>query len=96
MTWAITELGLERWFRARISPMQITYVPTGQRIVFRGTSDPLKLKGVKFTCGFCAVVWFEELGQFDGIEAVRSTLNSIRREGGVFWIFYCSSPSSIL
>ena len=55
VTWAIAELGLERWFRARISPMEITYLPTGQRIVFRGADDPLKLKGVKFTRGYCAV-----------------------------------------
>lgn len=29
MTWAIAELGLERWFSARVSPMELTYKPTG-------------------------------------------------------------------
>lgn len=96
MTWAIAALGLERWFRARISPMELTYVPTGQRIVFRGADDPLKLKGVKFTRGYCAVVWFEELDQFDGIEAVRSILNSLRRGGDDFWIFYSYNPPRTL
>ena len=96
MTWAIAELGLEGWFRARISPMEITYVPTGQRIVFRGADDPLKLKGVKFTRGYCAVVWFEELDQFDGIDAVRSILNSLRRGGEDFWIFYSYNPPRTL
>ncbi len=96
MTWAIAALGLERWFRARISPMELTYVPTGQRIVFRSADDPLKLKGVKFTRGYCAVVWFEELDQFDGIEAVRSILNSLRRGGDDFWIFYSYNPPRTL
>lgn len=84
ITWAIAALGLDAWFRARISPMELTYLPTGQRIVFRGANNPLKLKGVKFTRGYAAVVWFEELDQFDGIDAVRSILNSLRRGGNDF------------
>ena len=96
VTWAIAELGIERWFRARISPMELTYLPTGQRIVFRGADDPLKLKGVKFTRGYAAVVWFEELDQFDGIDAVRSILNSLRRGGEDFWIFYSYNPPRTL
>ncbi len=94
--WAISSLGLEAYFKAKISPMEITYVPTGQRIVFRGADDPLKLKGVKFTKGYSAVVWFEELDQFEGIEAVRSILNSLRRGGDAFWIFYSYNPPKTL
>lgn len=90
--WAISALGLDGYFRAKISPMEITYVPTGQRIVFRGADDPLKLKGVKFTRGYCAVVWFEELDQFEGIEVIRSILNSLRRGGEDFWLFYSYNP----
>ena len=89
MTWAIAALGLDRWFRARISPMELTYLPTGQRIVFRGADDPLKLKGVKFARGYAAVVWFEELDQFDGIDAVQSILNSLRA-----WNFF-ETPDSV-
>lgn len=29
MTWAIADLGLERWFRVRVSPMGLTNLPTG-------------------------------------------------------------------
>lgn len=94
--WAITSLGLDGYFRAKISPMEITYIPTGQRIVFRGADDPLKLKGVKFTRGYCAVVWFEELDQFEGIEVIRSILNSLRRGGDSFWIFYSYNPPRTL
>ena len=96
MTWAIAALGLDAWPRARFSPMELTYLPTEQRIVFRGADDPLKLKGVKFTRDYAAVIWFEELGQFDGINAVRSILNSLRRGGDDFWIFYSYNPPRTL
>lgn len=94
--WAIEALGLSAYFKAKLSPMEIVYLPTGQRIVFRGADDPLKLKGVKFTRGYCAVAWFEELDQFDGIDAVRSILNSLRRGGEDFWIFYSYNPPKTL
>ncbi|OUO62067.1 terminase [Collinsella sp. An271] len=90
--WAIDALGLIEWFRARVSPMEVVYLPTGQRIVFRGADDPLKLKGTKFPRGYAAVIWLEELDQFDGIEAVRSILNSLRRGGSDFWVFYSYNP----
>lgn len=76
--------------------MELTYLPTGQRIVFHGTDDPLKLKGVKFTRGYAAVIWFEELGQFDGIDAMRSILNLLRRGGDDFWIFCSYNPPRTL
>lgn len=92
MLWAVDALGLSAWFKARLSPMELVYTPTRQRIAFRGADDPLKLKGTKFTRGYCAVTWFEELDQFEGIEAVRSILNSLRRGGEDFWVFYSYNP----
>ena len=90
--WAIEVLGLESVFKSKVSPMEIVYTPTGQRIVFRGADDPLKLKGVKFTKGYAAVAWLEEVDQFEGLDTVRSILNSLRRGGDRFWIFYSYNP----
>ena len=56
----------------------------------------MKLKGVKFTKGYAAITWFEELDQFDGVDAVRSILNSLRRGGDRFWIFYSYNPPRTL
>lgn len=92
VTWAIETLGVTQYFRFRYSPMEITYLPTGQRIAFRGLDDPLKLKGIKFVKGYCAIVWFEEVDQFVGMEEIRSVLNSLRRGGDKFWIFYTYNP----
>lgn len=60
--------------------------------MFRGADNPLKLKGVKYTRGYAAVVWFEEPDQFDGIDAVRSISNSLRHGGEGFWIFNSYNP----
>lgn len=90
--WAISALGLERWFLCKVSPMEIVYLPTGQRIVFRGLDDPLKLKSTKFRKGYCAVLWFEELDQIAGWAQVSSVIKSLRRGGDVFWTFYSYNP----
>ena len=38
--WAIGALGLAKQFRCTVSPMECTYLPTGQKILFFGTDDP--------------------------------------------------------
>ena len=45
--WAIGALGLAKQFRCTVSPMECTYLPTGQKILFFGTDDPGKLKSIK-------------------------------------------------
>ncbi len=94
--WAIAALGLESYFVCHASPMEVIYKPTGQKLVFRGMDDPLKMKGVKFTKGYCAIVWFEELDQLASWDAVRSANKSFRRGGSVFWTFYSYNPPKTL
>lgn len=96
VVWAIGELGWQDYFKATVSPMEITYKPTGQKIVFRGMDDPLKLKGVKFTTGYGAIHWFEELDQFQGWDAIGSALRSFKRGGSTFWTFYSYNPPKSL
>ena len=96
MLWAVSELGLERWFKVTVSPMELTYLPTGQKIVFRGMDDPLKMKGVKFTKGYCAIQWFEEIDQIETWDNISSALRSFRRGGDAFWTFYTYNPPRVL
>ena len=45
--WAIGELGMaDRWI-ARRTPMELIYKKTGQKIMFRGADDPMKIKSIK-------------------------------------------------
>ena len=68
-------------FRCIKSPLEITYIPTGQKIYFRGADDPLKIKSIKPRFGYINILWCEELDQFRGSAAVRSIVQSAIRGG---------------
>ena len=36
LKWAMRRLSVEQWFKCTESPLEITYRPTGQKILFRG------------------------------------------------------------
>jgi len=72
--------------------MQIEYLPTHQIIYFRGADDPAKLKSLKTPFGHIGIVWFEELDQFRGQEAVRKVEQSVIRGGDIAWIFKSFNP----
>lgn len=90
--WGIDELGLGAYFKATKSPLEITYIPTGQKVFFRGADDPLKIKSIKPKQGYIGITWFEELDQFKGEEEIRSILQSANRGGSVYWNFFTFNP----
>lgn len=92
LVWAINYLGLTDRFKCTTSPLEITYVPTGQKIYFRGGDDPLKIKSIKPRFGYINVLWFEELDQFRGSAAVRSIVQSALRGGDQAYIFKSFNP----
>lgn len=79
--WAISTLGLTKYFRCTVNPMECTYIPTGQKIMFFGLDDPGKVKSIKVPFGYIGVGWFEELDQYAGPEEVRNVEQSIFRGG---------------
>ena len=40
LLWAIREMGLTRQFKSTLSPLELLYQPTGQKILFLGMDDP--------------------------------------------------------
>ena len=38
LQWAINRLGVEKFWKCTVNPLQMTYIPTGQKIIFRGLS----------------------------------------------------------
>lgn len=58
--WAIHKLGLDRLFTCRLSPLEIEYKKTGQRILFRGCDDSLKLTSISVPNGVLCWAIFEE------------------------------------
>lgn len=95
--WAINQLdnyypGLRAQFKATASPLEITYIPTGQRIYFRGADDPGKLKSIKPQFGAISLLWLEELDQYAGPEAVRKIEQSAIRGTSKAFIFKSFNP----
>lgn len=90
--WAIQELGLYDKFKATISPMEIVFKKTGQKIMFFGTDDPGKIKSLKVPFGYVGVVHFEELDQFSGQEEIRNIEQSLLRGGDLFYCFKSFNP----
>lgn len=60
LRWAIHRLGVDAYWKATASPMELTYTPTGQKILFRGLDDPLKITSISVPVGFINFVWIEE------------------------------------
>lgn len=92
MKWAIDKLDLNEEFTCKVSPMEITYKPTGQKIYFRGADDPLKIKSIKPEFGYIGIVWFEELDQFAGPEEIRNIQQSAIRGGNEAYKFKSFNP----
>lgn len=90
--WAIGELGAAAYWEAKVSPMEMIYKPTGQKIMFRGADDPMKIKSIKVPFGYIAVTHFEEKDQFAGRAEIRNILQSTMRGGVRYWNFESYNP----
>lgn len=76
----------------KLSPLEITYKPTGQKIYFRGADDPSKIKSIKVPFGHIGILIFEEFDQFGGEEPVRKIEQSAIRGGDDAWIIKMFNP----
>lgn len=90
--WAIDKMGATGKFIFGKSPMEIIYKPTGQKIMFFGCDDPMKIKSIKVPFGYTGIVWFEELDQFYGMEEIRNLNQSLLRGGDKFWEICTFNP----
>lgn len=90
--WAIDKLGLTSIFLATVSPMELTYLPTGQKILFFGTDDPSNLKSIKVPFGYIGILHFEEWDQFSGLEEARNIEQSVLRGGEIALEFKTFNP----
>lgn len=65
LRWAIDRLSVSAWWRARVSPLELEYLPTGQKILFRGLDDPLKVTSITVKHGVLCWGWCEEAYEID-------------------------------
>ena len=93
LQWASEKLEVSRLWHFTLSPLQATYIPTGQTIFFRGANDPVRIKSIKTKTGYIAITWFEEQTEFtaNDIETIKL---STMRGGDRFYIFNSFNPPS--
>jgi len=60
LKWAINRLGVSAYWKCTVNPLQMTYLPTGQKIIFKGLDDSLKITSITVDKGHLCWAWFEE------------------------------------
>lgn len=60
LKWAINTLQVNDYWSVKESPLEIIYIPTGQKILFRGLDEPLKVTSITVETGNLCWAWIEE------------------------------------
>ena len=60
LRWAINRLGVDAYWKCTVNPLQITYLPTGQKIIFRGLDDSLKITSITVDKGCLCWCWLNK------------------------------------
>ena len=93
---AIEILNVGHVWKIQKSPLQLIYIPRGNKFIFRGADDPAKIKSIKMSKFPIAFVWFEELAEFKTEEEVSTIVNSVLRaelpDGLTYKVIYSYNP----
>jgi phage terminase large subunit len=85
LKWAIRQLKVDHLWEAKLSPLEIIYKPTGQKILFRGLDDPMSVTSITVEVGYLCWAWFEEAFQVLNEDDFNKIDMSIRGDtGGLF------------
>lgn len=95
--WAIHQLGLDNYFRWTVNPLEIQYVPTGQKILFRGMDDGLKITSTTVDKGYLCFVDIDEAYEIKetDFEKIEMTVRGAVPEGYFKQITLLFNPWSI-
>ncbi|PKF28963.1 PBSX family phage terminase large subunit [Macrococcoides caseolyticum] len=89
--WAIEQQQVSHLFKVMKSPLEIQYIPRGNKIIFRGAQNPERLKSLKDSKFPYAIAWIEELAEFKTEDEVTTITNSLLRgelDNGLFYKFF--------
>lgn len=80
LKWAINRLGVAHLWKATKSPLELTYIPSGQKILFRGLDDPQSITSITVEDGYLCWTWWEEAFQCTNEDDFNKVDLSIRGE----------------
>ncbi len=92
MLWALEKLEVTHLWHISYSPLRLTYIPTGQQILFKGADNPKKVKSIKVSKGYIKYIWYEEVDEFENYDKIRNINQSLMRGGPCFFVFYSFNP----
>ena len=76
--WACNRLKVAHLFKFNESLPEITIKKTGQKILFRGLDDELKITSITVDVGILCWAWFEEAYQIETEDKFSTVVESIR------------------
>lgn len=97
LQWAIQRLGVAAYWKCTTSPLEITYKPTGQKILFRGLDDPLKVTSISVSSGVLCWLFIEEAFEItkeDDFDMLDASIRGIMPEGHFKRVIICLNPWS--
>ncbi len=71
--------GLTHLFQFKKSPMEIIFIPRGNKFIFRGLDDPQKIKSIKSAKYPIVFAWFEEVAEIKTEDELSMVINSVLR-----------------
>lgn len=80
--WAIKRLGAEKYWLIKETPMEMIYLPTGQKIYFYGLDDPMKITSITVGVGVLCWMWIEEAYEIKDEASFNMLDESIRGDTG--------------
>lgn len=78
LKWAVNRLRVSSLFKFNEGKPEITYLPTGQKILFRGLDDPLKITSITVPVGNLSWLWIEEAYEIENSDKFDTLVESIR------------------
>lgn len=75
---ATHRLGVSNLWRFTVSPMEATYTPTGQKILFRGFDDALKMTSIQLENGTITHLWLEEAYELESRDKLDTVVEGLR------------------
>ena len=97
LRWAIDRLGVEAYWKCTTNPLEITYIPTGQKILFRGLDDPLKVTSISVPNGVLCWLFIEEAFEItseDDFDMLDASIRGIMPDGYFKRVMMCLNPWS--
>ena len=90
--WGLNQLKVSHLWKCTLNPLQATFLPSGQQILFFGCDEPTKIKSITPESGYIKYRWYEEYDQFDGLAEIRNLNQSIARGGDCLGIYSFNPP----